>query len=107
MKYLYYSNRFYGLCRLEIIKETPHFFVLKNKRVSKKTMSSENDWGTVWYKVETPEILDKYLKQEHDKAVSKEFNILLHKLGLCKNVVTMQKWSTVFKKLIEEQSLTN
>jgi len=107
MKYLYYSNRFYGLCRLEIIKETPHFFVLKNKRVSKKTMSLGSNGDTVCYKVETPEILDKYLKQEHDKAVRKEFNILLHKLGLCKNIVTMQKWLSVFKKLIEEQSLTN
>ena len=83
-KYLYYNNRWHGLQRDEIVRETPAFYFVGNnghQKVSKKGLYVRcGSWDSIQYYEETPELKDQYEKQEAYKKMIAEFHARLDQL---------------------------
>jgi hypothetical protein len=88
MDYLYIYNRYHGLYRYKIIRETPNFYILESCRINKKIMRGFNG---IHYLEETEELKQQYIKEQNDKIIKRDYERLVDKLKDCKLPEIMDK----------------
>lgn len=95
-KYLYYSNKWHGLQRVRIVRETPAYYFVRfgmsgEDKISKKHLTTGTCKNRTHYKEETPELKAKYEKEAVFEEMIRKFHNKLDALRYVTDLETIRK----------------